>query len=382
MGVGRSTSLSRGHVCVSIALVLLSLLTGAVAAASDHGSAADEHPGGAQGNADPGPPANQADSAGGAGSHGQSDARSSQADSRAQDSPAQGSAAQAQSGPNEHAQAASLPEATSRGDGAEARSPNAESRGPQDPVLPSTASSQADDIRVPPVPEKVNHDLTHTLRVERGEHEHRLSWVPNDASTRGYQVWRSNSPFVLIADLPADQTAYVDPEAPTNSKYKVTYYTEPTIEGGHVPASAAPASLPEWNAAVYVAAVAQAPVVVHASEPGWSAWIALIEAGILAAGVVFGISRPEASARAAHAARGALIRATARITFDFIVFGEAIERALRVRIVSRLSDHEILELSRFLRTAEAAPRVRPPALTEPLPRLTVNRLRLAERVES
>ncbi|MBI2077366.1 MAG: hypothetical protein HYT80_03200 [Euryarchaeota archaeon] len=97
------------------------------------------------------------------------------------------------------------------------------------------------------------HDVTPSLEVRRSRESTVLAWAPPQGNETpvGYQVWRSNSPFALIATVPSDQTTFEDLGAPETSKYKVTAFFETTALGGFVESADTLAAAPDWTPGVY-----------------------------------------------------------------------------------------------------------------------------------
>lgn len=79
------------------------------------------------------------------------------------------------------------------------------------------------------------------VTVTRSGANNVISWTgpPTTPETlAGFQIWRSTSPFVLVADVPAGSAAftsrsYTDPNAPANARYLVTAYYAKTQAAGY-----------------------------------------------------------------------------------------------------------------------------------------------------
>lgn len=76
-----------------------------------------------------------------------------------------------------------------------------------------------------------NEDIRETINVERANGDNTVSWTLPDTEDEiaGVQIWRSTSPFDMIADLAAGTAAfaansYTDEDAPAEAVYLVTVY--------------------------------------------------------------------------------------------------------------------------------------------------------------
>ena len=82
--------------------------------------------------------------------------------------------------------------------------------------------------------------LQGSLKVERDGDDNILTW-DDVGGESGYQVWSHNSPYVLLANLPAGTTTYTDVDAPADTVYLVTAVvggqalTEEQVNAGDVP---------------------------------------------------------------------------------------------------------------------------------------------------
>ncbi|MEA3135910.1 MAG: large repetitive protein, partial [Thermoplasmata archaeon] len=104
--------------------------------------------------------------------------------------------------------------------------------GPQVPPTPTVPPSTG-----PPAPGEppctADHDRSDTLVVtHRSQGGNLLSWQAPDCTPLGYQLWASNSPFVLASSLDGDETSYFDAAGKTTTQYRVTYYEGLTAEQG------------------------------------------------------------------------------------------------------------------------------------------------------
>jgi hypothetical protein len=117
---------------------------------------------------------------------------------------------------------------------------------PSDPSGPAALANQA---------------LAASLQVRRLGSNNTLSWA-DVSGEDGYQVWRHESPFVLVATLPAGATGYQDKGASPVAAYLVTAVvggqklTAADVNGGDVPGYAGvPAGESPVQAAGYVPAL-------------------------------------------------------------------------------------------------------------------------------
>lgn len=93
----------------------------------------------------------------------------------------------------------------------------------------STTSSSGTSSSAGPRP---GFDLTHTLRVVRINNANYLDWDDPGFTPLGYQIWSSNSPYVLLAVTDGSKTDYEDPMGDEDTVYKVTYFTGHDAEHG------------------------------------------------------------------------------------------------------------------------------------------------------
>jgi hypothetical protein len=125
-----------------------------------------------------------------------------------------------------------------------------------------------------------NYDLSHDLTVIWEGGNAVLEWHAPHEPLGGYLIWRSNSPFALLVKVPDGQTTFKDPNAPANSKYKITYYTDQTVGGGYV---TDPALVSGWKEADHSAprAPAEAGILppLSAGGPSWIGIVMLVAAG-------------------------------------------------------------------------------------------------------
>jgi hypothetical protein len=68
-----------------------------------------------------------------------------------------------------------------------------------------------------------NGKLQETITVERTDQGNLIRWEPQGGAD-GYQLWRSTSPWMLLATLVPTQSAYTDHGAPADAKYIVTSF--------------------------------------------------------------------------------------------------------------------------------------------------------------
>ena len=97
---------------------------------------------------------------------------------------------------------------------------------------------------------KPSKDFSSRVTITRTADGFTLSWE-NGPGFRpmGFQVWRSNSPFVLRATLDGNATGFIDAGAPAGSVYKVTWFTDLTEEGGYFADAARAVSTFGWTPA-------------------------------------------------------------------------------------------------------------------------------------
>lgn len=103
------------------------------------------------------------------------------------------------------------------------------------PTPTSTSSSSTSSLPggVPdPVGGLLGYDLSASLRVTRVGTLNHLEWDSPGFQPLGYQLWASNSPYVLLAITEGNQTAYDDATGDEDTIYKVTYFTGLTQEEG------------------------------------------------------------------------------------------------------------------------------------------------------
>lgn len=91
-----------------------------------------------------------------------------------------------------------------------------------------------------PGPAAANQALASSLRVRRVGTNNTLAWS-SVGGVDGYQVWSRDSPYRLLASLPATATEYEDRDAPADAAYLVTAIlagqklTAADVNGGEVP---------------------------------------------------------------------------------------------------------------------------------------------------
>lgn len=89
-------------------------------------------------------------------------------------------------------------------------------------------------------------DISETLSVTNVDGVNVITWPALDVA-KGYQLWSSNSPYVLVATLDADDRSYADPAGKPTTKYKLTYFVEKTKAGGFLTDASELLSLPGWD---------------------------------------------------------------------------------------------------------------------------------------
>ncbi|MES2155608.1 MAG: hypothetical protein V4510_10775 [bacterium] len=123
--------------------------------------------------------------------------------------------------------------------------PPAAPPGPAEPAEPATpnhdaARPSAKDVRPvgPTTPEQravlASHqnDISWSLAVAPADDGAiTIRWMPLDG-VGGFQIWRSNSPYILLADVDANTTGFIDHPPSSHAVYKVTYFVNRTLAGG------------------------------------------------------------------------------------------------------------------------------------------------------
>ncbi len=103
---------------------------------------------------------------------------------------------------------------------------------PQTPPSPPVSPPEEPPSLPPSAPpiaestvEGANKELAGSLKVTRRDGANQLAWTDVEGEA-GYQVWKSDSPFELLLDLPADSSSFTDSEGKTGTQYIVTAYYE------------------------------------------------------------------------------------------------------------------------------------------------------------
>lgn len=94
--------------------------------------------------------------------------------------------------------------------------------------------------------DRPSFDISITLEVRRENGQNVLEW-PDFAVAIGFQVWSSNSPYVLAATLDDNVNSYTDPVGKETTKYKLTYFVERSLGGGFLSDAGQLAKLPGWD---------------------------------------------------------------------------------------------------------------------------------------
>jgi hypothetical protein len=119
---------------------------------------------------------------------------------------------------------------------------------PPPPVLDKDGDGVPDSVEIALGTDPDDATSTPTFRmsgvtaVRRGDTV-TLNWGDPPAAATGFQVWRSTSPWVLLATLVPESRTYTDFNAPPGAVYQVTYYISQDPGHGYVRPSQDPGTV-------------------------------------------------------------------------------------------------------------------------------------------